>query len=278
MHNFSLGNRRPSRPSHLLRAAALLLFIAWALASAVHTRADDTRRRLRLPILMYHYVSAPPGDADRYRLDLSVTPEQFAAQLAWLRDNGYRTLALDDAYAALARGRPLPPRAVVLTFDDGYTDAYENAFPLLRQFGMTGTFFVVTEWIDEGRPGYLTWAQAREMAAAGMSIQSHSLNHSDLANGCDYDCLVYQILGSVETIQAQTGIRPRFFCYPSGRYNAAVMQVASQAGIVAAVTTQGGTLHTSDHLMELERVRIRGTTSVDTFAWLVSQWRGEPAQ
>ena len=270
--------RHPSRSSRLLRVATLLLVIAWALASAVHIRADDTRRRLRLPILMYHYVSTPPAGADEYRLDLSVTPEQFAAQLAWLRDNGYRTVSLDDAYSALARGRPLQPRAVVLTFDDGYADAYKNAFPLLRQFGMTATFFVVTEWIDEARPGYLTWAQVREMAAAGMSIQSHSLSHPDLANGCDYNCLVYQILGSVETIQAETGIRPRFFCYPSGRYNAAVMQVASQVGIVAAVTTQGGTLHTSDKLLELKRVRMRGTTSVDTFAWLVSEWRGEPAE
>ncbi|WP_119067860.1 polysaccharide deacetylase family protein [Aggregatilinea lenta] len=270
-----MHTRNHLQPSRTLRVVALLLLVAWIFASAAHTRADETRRRLRLPILMYHYVSAPPDDADKYRLDLSVTPDHFAAQLAWLRDNGYRTVSLDDAYAALARGRPLPSKAVVLTFDDGYEDAYEHAFPLLRQFGMTGTFFVVTEWIDEGRPGYLTWAQAREMVAAGMSIQSHSLSHPDLANGCDYDCLVYQILGSVETIQAETGVRPRFFCYPSGRYDDAVMQVAAQVGIVAAVTTQGGTLHTSDRLMELKRVRIRGTTSVNAFAWLVSEWRGE---
>jgi peptidoglycan/xylan/chitin deacetylase (PgdA/CDA1 family) len=271
MHNV----HPPHRPSRALRAAALLLLIAWVFASAAQTRADETRRRLRLPILMYHYVSTPPDGSDEYRLDLSVSPQQFAAHLSWLRDNGYQTITLDDAYAALSRGKRLPQHAVVLTFDDGYIDAYQNAFPLLRQFGMKGTFFVVTEWIDEGRPGYLTWDQVREMAAAGMSIQSHSLSHPDLANGCDYDCLVYQILGSVETIQAETGIRPRFFCYPSGRYNDAVIQVAAQVGIVAAVTTHGGTLHTSDRLMELARVRIRGTTNVDTFGWLVSQWRGE---
>lgn len=271
MHNV----HPPHRPSRALRAAALLLLIAWVFASAAQTRADETRRRLRLPILMYHYVSTPPDGSDEYRLDLSVSPQQFASHLSWLRDNGYQTITLDDAYAALSRGKRLPQHAVVLTFDDGYIDAYQNAFPLLRQFGMKGTFFIVTEWIDEGRPGYLTWDQVREMAAAGMSIQSHSLSHPDLANGCDYDCLVYQILGSVETIQAETGIRPRFFCYPSGRYNDAVIQVAAQVGIVAAVTTHGGTLHTSDRLMELARVRIRGTTGVDTFEWLVSQWRGE---
>ncbi len=259
----------------LRHAIILTLLLAWTLAAALDVRADDTRRRIRLPILMYHYVSTPPEDADRYRLDLSVTPDQFAAQLEWLRDNDYETLLLDEVYDALTRGERLPPRAVALTFDDGYADAYEHAFRLLRQYDMRATFFVVTEWIDHGRPGYLTWEQVREMSAAGMSIQSHSLNHPDLTNNCDYDCLVFQILGSLETIQAHTGIRPRFFCYPSGRYNADVMRVASQAGIDAAVTTQGGTLHTNDRLLELRRVRIRGTTTLNEFGWLVAEWRGE---
>jgi peptidoglycan/xylan/chitin deacetylase (PgdA/CDA1 family) len=250
-----------------------LFVILLIMVSALPTRADSTRRRIRVPILMYHYISNPPSDADRYRLDLSVTPDQFEDQLVWLRDNDYTTISLDDLYQALTRGKRLPKRAVVLTFDDGYTDAYQNAFRLLKKYKMTGTFFVVTGWIDAEQPGYLTWAQAREMAQAGMSIQSHSRTHPDLSSGCDYDCLVYQILGSVQTIEAEIGVKPLFFCYPSGRYNAAVMDVLRQVGIEAAVTTLGGTLHVSDRLLELHRARVRGRTSVDDFAWLVRDWR-----
>ncbi|NDJ78630.1 MAG: polysaccharide deacetylase family protein [Chloroflexi bacterium] len=251
-----------------------LLTAVWLGAAVPDSRADDaTRRRIWLPVLMYHYVSTPPEDADRYRLDLSVTPDQFAEQLAWLRANDYTTVTLDELYAALTEGEPLPERPVILTFDDGYADAYERAFPLLQEYGMVGTFFVVTEWLDAERPGYLTWAQAREMAEAGMSIQSHSRSHLDLTQGCNFDCLVFQLLGSVESIEAQIGERPRFFCYPSGRYDDAVLELLPEVGIVAAVTTQPGTLHVSDRPLELPRVRIRGTTDIDTFAWMVSSWR-----
>ena len=243
------------------------------LIGTVTARADETRRRIRVPILMYHYVSVPPPDADKYRLDLSVTPDQFAAQLGWLRDNGYTTVSLDDLYLALTEGYPLPPRPVILTFDDGYADAYDHAFRLLEQYGMVGTFFVVTEWMDQQRPGYLTWAQARDMAGAGMAIQSHSRTHPDLTNGCDYDCLVYQLLGSVQTIEAEIGVRPRFFCYPSGRYDPLVIEILRQVGLVGAVTTQGGTLHVSDRPLELRRARVRGTTGLGEFAWMVGEWR-----
>ena len=106
-----------------------------------------------------------------------------------------------------------------------------------------------------------------------MTIQSHSRTHPDLTQGCDYDCLVYQILGSVESIEAQTGTRPRFFCYPAGRVNAAVKTVLDQVGIVAAVTTQPGTLHVSDRLLDLPRVRVRGTTAIGEFAWWVQSYR-----
>ncbi|MBN1679550.1 MAG: polysaccharide deacetylase family protein [Anaerolineae bacterium] len=260
-------------PTRLRAVVFVLIATAFILGTLAPVRADDTRRRIRVPILMYHYISVPPDDADRYRLDLSVTPDHFADQLAWLQAEGYTTITLADLVLALDNGNPLPRKPVVLTFDDGYTDAYDNAFRLLRRYDMIGTFFVVTDWLDEQRPGYLTWDQAREMAAAGMSIQSHSRSHPDLADGCDYDCLVYQILGSVETIEAEIGERPLFFCYPSGRYNRDVQTVLSQVGILAAVTTHGSTLHVSDRLLELARVRMRGTTTITNFAWMVRDWR-----
>jgi len=263
---------RRLRPLLLWICLIALLAAALPLRAADGSQRDATRRRIRVPVLMYHYVSTPPADADQYRRDLSVAPQQFWEQVYWLRDNGYTSVTLDELYRALTEGAPLPPKPVVLTFDDGYADAYRIAFPILRNAGMVGTFFVVTEWLDRQHPAYLTWDQARAMAAAGMSIQSHSRSHPDLTNNCDRDCLVYQILGSAQTIEAEIGARPRFFCFPSGRYNAAVLDVVAQAGMVGAVTTHSGTLQVSDRLLEMPRARVRGTTRLPDFAWMVRDW------
>jgi len=108
---------------------------------------DGVARTVNVPILMYHYVSTPPANADIYRRDLSVPPELFGAHLDRLQADGYTTISLYDLVAYLQQGTPLPPKPVLLTFDDGYRDNYENAFPLLRARRMTATFFVVMEFI-----------------------------------------------------------------------------------------------------------------------------------
>ncbi len=119
----------------------ILLLIAAGSLYADDTSRDETRRRIRVPILMYHYVSVPPPDADIYRLDLSVTPQQFAQHIAWLAQNGFTSISLDDLYRALTDGYPLPPKPVILTFDDGYADAYTNAFPVLQTVRHDGDVF-----------------------------------------------------------------------------------------------------------------------------------------
>ena len=234
---------------------------------------DGELRRARVPILMYHYVSEPPPDADIYRQDLSVTPAQFESHLRALRDAGYQTIPLADLLSHLATGRPqLPARSVVLTFDDGYVDIYENAFPLLLQYGFTGTIFVITDFVDMQRPGYATWEQLAEMHAAGIDIGSHSRDHSNLA-GRDVDFLVWQALGSRQMIESRLGFTPRLFCYPAGQYDDLTIQVIRSADFWGAVTTQQGVMHVSDAPFELARVRVRGShTAADVLRLLESDW------
>ena len=234
--------------------------------------SDGVLRRVRVPVLMYHYVSNPPHDSDVYRLDLSVTPANFRQQLQWLKDHDYQSITPDDMAAALLHGRRLPDRPMLLTFDDGYADAYDNAFPLLREFGFKGTFFIVTSWLDENRPGYLTWAQVKDMTDAGMSIQSHSRTHHDMRNH-DHDWLVYEILGPMQTIEAHTGARPMFFCYPAGDFDLNVVRELRAAGVVAAFMTNDGTYDYSDDMLRLPRVRIRGSTSIAVFTDLIGWQR-----
>jgi peptidoglycan/xylan/chitin deacetylase (PgdA/CDA1 family) len=222
---------------------------------------DGTLRRIRVPILMYHYISVPPPDADVYRVDLSVTPTRFREHVAYLAREGYSTtslVALDDA---LMWGRPLPPNPVILTFDDGHLDHYTQAFPILREQQMTGTFFIITGFADRNERGYMSWEQIKAMADAGMAMESHTKTHMDL-RGRDEAFLVYQIMGSRESLLAHTGRASRVFCYPGGRYDAATLALLRTTDVLRAVTTQHGALHTTDNRYELPRLRVSYETGV----------------
>jgi peptidoglycan/xylan/chitin deacetylase (PgdA/CDA1 family) len=206
---------------------------------------------------MYHYISEPPAGTGKIRQDLSVPPERFAAHLRVLREHGYTAITLDDLALALQVGEPLPEKPVILTFDDGYRDHYEHAFPLLREYGYSGTFFLVTGMIDEGHPDYVTWEQVIEMDAGGMAMEAHGYTHVDLRKrSADY--LVWQVLGAKEAIEARTNKPVRFFCYPSGWYDAMTVRVLHSAHYWGAVTTRSGAEHHSERMFEMPRIRVHG--------------------
>lgn len=230
------------------------------------TPANGLTTTVQAPILMYHYISEPPEDADKYREDLSVTPQAFREQLQYLADNGYTTVDLYDLILAVTRQKALPPKPVILTFDDGYLDHYTNAFPLLQEFGFKGTFFIITEWVDNGNPNHMTWAMIEEMAAAGMRMESHSKSHADLTEAEDEAELIWQILGSQETLAAHIGYTPRFFCYPGGRYNEETIAVLEKLDFWGAVTTADGKMHGYGDRYEWSRLRMRYTTTLPVFA------------
>lgn len=223
---------------------------------------------LKVPILMYHYISEPPPGSDIYRVDLSVTPDQFRQQMAWLQENGYTTVDLYDLSQAIVSHKELPEKPVILTFDDGYVDNYQHAFPILGEFGYHGTFFIVTEFIDKAREGYMTWPMIEEMARAGHRMESHSRTHPDL-RGMARDALIWEILGSQETLAAHIGYTPRYFCYPGGDYDAATIQMLRELDFWGAVTTTNGTWHGFNDRFEWSRVRMRNTTTIEEFGRLL---------
>jgi len=231
-------------------------------------QSDGVLRTAHIPILMYHYLSTPPPGADIYRRDLSVSPELFAAHLDRMQAEGYSTISLYDLVAHLLQGIPLPAKPVILTFDDGYRDNYENAYPLLHERQMTATFFVVIDFINRERPEYLTWDMVREMYGGGMSIEVHGVDHTTLRNRNRAD-LEFQALRSYETIQDRIGVRPRFLSYPAGEYDAATIEIFRNATYWAGLTTIQGATHSSDNLFELRRVRIRNTTTPDELVRLL---------
>jgi len=233
------------------------------------TPHDGLSQTVRVPILMYHYISIPPEDADVYRTDLSVTPDNFRAQMIYLAQNGYTPIDFYDLSLAITGHIGLPPKPVIITLDDGYRDQYDNGFPVLREFGFTATIFLVTEFVDKGYEPYVTWEMVEEMAAAGIRFEPHSRTHADLRDR-DRDFLVWEILGPQETLAAHLGYTPRYFSYPIGWYDEAVITMLQELDFWGAVTTARGKEHGFDDRYEWARLRVRYTTPLPEFIDLVA--------
>jgi peptidoglycan/xylan/chitin deacetylase (PgdA/CDA1 family) len=230
--------------------------------------SDGTLRRIRVPILMYHYVSPLPADADDVRRDLTITPEVFAAHLDYLAAAGYATISPYELYAALTTGAPLPPKPVLLTFDDGHIDHYQYVFPALQAHDFTGTFFIITGRADANDPAHVNWMQIAEMAAAGMNMEVHTKSHLSLVER-DRDFLIYELLGSRESLHAHTGQEPRILSYPVGQFDEHTLQIATELDYWLAVTTEPGVDHVSTNRLELPRVRVSYDTGVSGLAYLL---------
>jgi len=255
-------------PRHLPtlpRPTATLAFARPITVPASMPAPDAVQRAAQVPILMYHYISDPPPGSDSLRYGLSVTPANFDAQLGYLKQAGYRAITLYDLHDFLTQGKPLPDKPIILTFDDGYVDAYTHALPILQQHGLVGTFFVLTGPADrDGEGRYLTYKQMAAMSAAGMDIELHSREHYDLRSRSN-DFLVHQIAGGKESLEAHLNRPVRWFAYPSGQYDAAVVRVLKSAGFWGSVTTQPGRAHTPATLFDLPRIRIGGAHTLNAF-------------
>jgi peptidoglycan/xylan/chitin deacetylase (PgdA/CDA1 family) len=235
---------------------------------------DGQDRVLKVPILMYHYLSTPPADADRYRQDLSVAPESFRTHLTWLRESGYVPITLRELGYALASGHALPKKPIVLTFDDGYADNYANAFPLLQEFGMRATFFVVTKAVEERNLSYMHWEQLVEMQQAGMEIASHTRSHPQLP-GQPEAFIREELRSSFELLTQRLGQPPTSFAYPSGRFDPGVVHLTYEAGYQVAVTTEQGATHSSSNMLTLKRIRVRNTHGSDDLDRFINYWMSQ---
>ncbi len=221
---------------------------------------------------MYHYISPLPPDADALRIGLTITPETFENHLRYLRERDYTAISLYELHDALVNGTALPPNPVILTFDDGYAGHYTNAFAILQEYDFTGTFFIITERADGNNPNHLNWRQISEMSSAGMNMETHTKSHFDLRER-DYDFIVYQVHGSIESIEAHTGRNTRMLAYPAGRYDDTTLNNLETLTVWRAVTTQTGMYHTTDNYFEVTRLRVSGDTGVPGLDYLLNSDR-----
>jgi peptidoglycan/xylan/chitin deacetylase (PgdA/CDA1 family) len=224
-------------------------------------------RRAAIPILMYHVVSAAPPGATYPQL--WVARRRFADEMRALRRAGYHAITLATAVRAWLHGGPLPRRPIVLQFDDGYRADFTHARPVLARLGWPGVLNLVLRNLG---PGGITVPQVRALIADGWEVDSHTMTHPDLTTLPSGD-LRYELVASRAEIRLRFGQPARFFCYPSGRYDARVVAAVAAAGYRAATTEDEG-LGVGSERFTLKRMRV---SSFDTPATVLARLRAAGA-
>ncbi|MDQ3855141.1 MAG: polysaccharide deacetylase family protein [Chloroflexota bacterium] len=240
--------------SRLGRVGALALVLALLAALAPSRPASAATRSIRIPVLMYHNVGSYAG---RYQ----VTTWGFAQQLNWLRASGYTTVSIHRVYNYMYNGGTLPRKPVVVTFDDGWAGQW-NAMRELNARGMRGTFFVL------GRGNGLTWYQLRQMAYRGHEIASHSMSHPWLTGLSDWQ-LRYEVAESKRRIEANVGVRVRYFAYPYGGVDWRVINAVAAAGYRGGIHAWGGSYWSPSKRWVEPRIEISGYDTLSQFAYKV---------
>ncbi|WP_448380003.1 polysaccharide deacetylase family protein [Gloeomargarita sp.] len=190
----------------------------------------------RVPVLMYHDI------LPEKQVFFDVTPQEFAAHLRLIQEQGLTPVSLDALVTHLRTGLPLPPKPILLTFDDGYAGHYQYVYPLLRKYGYPAAFSIYTQGVGQtaGRPK-MTWAQLREMAQDPLvTITSHSVTHPlDLRPLSDAE-LARELTESKRILEQALGRPVHYFTYPVGHYDDRVKAAVRQAGYLAALTMRNG--------------------------------------
>ena len=188
------------------------------------------------------------------RPDTEITPEAFEAQMKELQDKKIPVIKMQDFLAWKRGEKAIPPRAAIITIDDGYKSTYEVAWPILKKYDYPFTLFIYTEGIKGGKYGggeAMSWDQLAEMRDAGVDIQAHSATHQDLRKPYDKSTrrklnpeeykvwLDSEVAGSKATLEQKLAIRVNCFAFPFGYYNDVVKEATKEARYEGVFTVYG---------------------------------------
>ncbi len=261
--------------------------------------------------LAYHDVE----DDDPDQAFLSVRTDRLAEQLAWLRANGYQAVSVDQILAARQGGKPLPDRAVLLSFDDGYRSFHTRVLPILKAYGWPALLAPVGTWMDtpanrpvdfggspEARKRFLNWDEIREISRSGLvEIAAHTdaSHYGALANPQGntepaaairaYDARTGQyeteaqfnarmgrdVAAITDKIRAATGKKPRVWVWPYGAEGGSTLRIAAENGYEMALTLEDGPGQLA-RLMSTPRMLLASDPALKSFANSVAGMEADP--
>ncbi|TXK23459.1 polysaccharide deacetylase family protein [Pontibacter qinzhouensis] len=235
---FSCNSAPTQEPDKAAAPATTSPDTAYAAALPAPALADAATilARRQVPVLCYHQIREwQPSDSEAAKAYI-VPPARFQEQLQLLADSGYHTILPDQLLAYLTTGAPLPPKPIMLTFDDTNLSQYTVAAPELERHGYKGVFFIMT--VSLGRPRYMSRAQVKELAQAGHVIGSHTWDHQNVKKYQPQDWIT-QIEKPTRQLEEITGTPITYFAYPFGLWNPAAIPELKSRGMAAAFQLAG---------------------------------------
>ena len=200
-----------------------------------------------VPVLCYHSINSDSSKKN----SIIMPKEKFREQLKTIKDSGYTTLTMNQLNDYLFNNKPIPEKSVVITFDDGYRDNYTNVFPILKEFNMKATIFVISSYLN--RDLYLTSEEIKEMSDYGIDIESHTVSHVKLST-LSYEDQLKELKNSKETIENITDKPVISIAYPEGKFNKDTKKATLEAGYSMGFTIERGYADRNDNPAQLNRV------------------------
>ncbi len=231
----------------------------------------DSQGFQTVPILTYHKFSI--GSSDR----MTVKADDFERQMRYLKENGYRTVGLDQLLDFMEFKSSLPEKAVVISIDDGWLSAYEIAYPILKEYGFQAVLFLYTDFVDG--PKALSWDQVEEMSRNGFDIQNHTRTHRDLTRikkGESFEQYLREIERELDdakkAIEEHTGAKCNYLAYPFGRTDSLVNSLVRKKGYRAAFTMERGSAPFFSKRYDIGRSVVYGEFDLDEFVENLTVW------
>ncbi|MCB1953357.1 MAG: polysaccharide deacetylase family protein [Zoogloeaceae bacterium] len=225
-------------------------------------------------ILMYHQVGdfAPmKGHRSTY-----CHHKRFARQMAYLARFGYTVLSMDQVLACLRGKAPMPPKAVALTFDDGYENFYEYAWPVLQKHGFPALVYLISDLLGQpsnwfaadGRdtPPLMSAARVRQLRGEGVDFGSHTATHIKLSEQ-DTPRIREEVTRSKAALEDVLGEPVNHFCYPFGSHDLRAVDAVADAGYLSGTTCIRSPASVADDPLTLPRKAISYGDNLLGYYW-----------
>jgi len=227
---------------------------------------------MKILILMYHKISEITNKDEKMFM---LSPQKFKKQMQYIKNNKYTPINIDDLQKHLVDPNfDLPERPVVITFDDGYMDNYENALPILQEYKFPATIFVVSGFVGKTNQwdmklGFtqkplMGWNEIREIKKYGLTIGSHTIHHPFLTK-LDKNSAKKEIEVSKKQIEDKIGLPVEHFAYPYGDMNETIKKMVQNAGYKDACSVTPGFNSRNKEFFELRRLEIHGPDKIWQF-------------